>query len=67
MHPEDQEREEQNPSPEGGQFDSKGRPFFAPIEALVGTRLEQYRIVMQIGRGSMGVVFEAKDDGEPPL
>lgn len=62
MHPEDREREEQQPSPGGGQFDSKGQPFFAPIEALVGTRLDQYRIVREIGRGSMGVVFEAKDE-----
>ena len=36
--------------------------FFTPIEALVGTKLDQYRIVREIGRGSMGVVFEAKDE-----
>jgi serine/threonine protein kinase len=62
MHPEDREREENHPSPEDAQFDSKGRPFFTPIEALVGTKLDQYRIVREIGRGSMGVVFEAKDE-----
>lgn len=35
--------------------------LFAPIEALKGKKLDQYLIRSEIGRGSMGVVFEAED------
>ncbi|MHC4941429.1 MAG: protein kinase domain-containing protein [Planctomycetota bacterium] len=59
MEPEDFDRLESSSSDDSGKFDTHSQPVFAPIEALIGTDLGHYHIVDEIGRGSMGVVFEA--------
>ncbi|MBU0754206.1 MAG: serine/threonine protein kinase, partial [Planctomycetes bacterium] len=58
MPPEEHQNPDTNSSRDDGKFDSNGQPVFAPIEALIGTDLGHYRIVEEICRGSMGVVFE---------
>jgi len=44
-----------------GSSASRGNPVFATVEALIGSDLDHYHIRREIGRGSMGVVFEAVD------
>lgn len=58
MQPDDIERPESSSDGSVEKYDTQGQPIFAPIEALIGTDLGHYHVVSEIGRGSMGVVFE---------
>lgn len=58
-----QPKEPNHPGNEGidssHRYESDSQPLFAPIEALIGSNIDQYYVEREIGRGSMGVVFEA--------
>jgi len=60
MQPDENMQPDSTQPEKGSGFSSKESPLLAPIEALVGTQLDQYFIHREIGRGSMGVVFEAE-------
>ncbi len=59
MEPENVEGEQDNTPESNGDPNQESRPVIATAEALVGTKLDQYLIIQEIGRGSMGIVFEA--------
>lgn len=40
---------------------SSEEPLFATVDTLIGRLLGPYRVVREIGRGAMGVVFEGQD------
>jgi len=62
MQPDKSQRPEDDSfSLNSGDSVDREAPVVAPIEALIGSKLNQYNITREIGRGSMGVVFEAED------